>query len=105
LLQNVTVSHGALPVDLPTGYFDLIVLSEIGYYLKSPELAQLSTSLVSRLDSQGILLAAHWLGISADHLLSGDQVHEILGATPELVHTKSERHEGFRLDIWKRIHE
>ena len=33
LLQNVTVSHGALPVDLPTGYFDLIVLSEIGYYL------------------------------------------------------------------------
>jgi SAM-dependent methyltransferase len=101
-LRNVDVRHGALPADLPEGTFDLIVFSEIGYYFESLKLAALIDNLVARLIPGGLLLAAHWLGDSPDHLLSGDQVHEEIGRAWGLSLPKSERHPRFRIDQWVR---
>lgn len=101
-LRNVNIFCGALPGDLPIGTLDLIVLSEIGYYFNERQLDGLGQELVLRLRKRGTLLAAHWLGHSEDHLLTGDRVHEILGALDGLQHTRSERHSGFRLDCWER---
>jgi SAM-dependent methyltransferase len=101
-LANVTVTHGALPAAVPPGDFDLMVLSEIGYYFDSSALADLAASLVGRLERGGVLLAAHWLGTSPDHLLTGDHVHEVLAAAPGLIRTAGERHAGFRMDRWTR---
>ena len=99
-LPNVTIRHGAVPEQIPEGRFDLIVFSDIGYYFDSEALAALAEELRNRLSGDGIFLAAHWLGTSRDHLLSGDRVHEILGST-RLALTLSERYEGFRLDCWR----
>jgi SAM-dependent methyltransferase len=99
---NVEITCGAIPALLPTGAFDLILLSEIGYYLTEDTLQALGIMLTKRLSERGVLLAAHWLGRSADHVLSGDRVHEILGALDGLAHEHSERHAGFRLDRWGR---
>ena len=101
-LGNVTVTQGALPEAVPQQIFDLIVLSEIGYYMDAATLANLASSLVHGLPSGGTLLAAHWLGSSPDHRLSGDEVHTVLNATPHLMNTASQRYEGFRLDRWMR---
>ena len=101
-LPNVNVHCGALPDAIPKGKFDLIVLSEIGYYFPEDELVRLSTRLMGCLEAGGTLLAVHWLGVSEDHLLSGDRVHEILAAQPGLSLTRAERHPGFRLDRWER---
>ena len=98
--RNVTVTHGALPGAVPDGAFDLIVLSEVGYYFHRAALTTLLTELVGRLTQDGVLLAAHWLGCSTDHQLSGDQIHELIGTIPGLAHTAAQRHEGFRIDIW-----
>lgn len=102
-LENVTVRHGALPQDVPSGRFDLIVFSEIGYYFDAAILADLANELVSRIAAGGVLVAAHWLGTSSDHRLSGDEVHEILGRVPGLATEISERHESFRLQKWTRL--
>ena len=102
-LGNVEITRGALPEDLPEGPLDLIVFSEVGYYLGEDELQSLGEKLVQRMSQGGVLLAAHWLGHSADHCLTGDRVHEILETVDGLVHKHRERHAGFRLDRWVRV--
>jgi protein-L-isoaspartate O-methyltransferase len=99
---NVEITCGAIPALLPSGTFDLIVLSEIGYYFTEDRLRALGMTLTERLRKPGILLAVHWLGRSEDRVLSGDRVHGILGNLDGLVHEHSERHAGFRLDRWVR---
>lgn len=99
-LANVHIACGALPEQMPSGSFDLIVLSEIGYYFEAEELGQLSEQLLEQLQSNGVLLAEHWLGTSNDHILSGDHVHEILSGVTGLRLEHSERNEQFRLDRW-----
>jgi SAM-dependent methyltransferase len=105
-LSNVFVGQGCLPFDIPCGVFDLIVLSEIGYYYDEKALAEMAANLVSRLSADGVLLAAHWLGNSPDHLLSGDQVHETLSRAPGMRLVWRQRfpefQPGFRIDLWAR---
>jgi protein-L-isoaspartate O-methyltransferase len=102
-LNNVVVRCGALPEDIPEGTFDLVVLSEIGYYFSEEQLWNLANGLVERLSRPGVMLAVHWLGSSEDHLLHGDRVHTILRSLEGLVHDRSELHAGFRLDRWVRL--
>ena len=99
-LENVRIECGSLADVVPEGTFDLIVLSEIGYYFEEARLKEIAESLSGRLPAGGTLLGAHWLGSSADHVLSGDQVHAVLGGLAGLKLEKSERLEGFRLDVW-----
>jgi cyclopropane fatty-acyl-phospholipid synthase-like methyltransferase len=99
---NVTVVQGALPEDLPRNTFDLIVFSEIGYYFERGVLPGLRDLLVERLVRSGVFVGVHWLGRSADHLLTGDEVHEVLRSTSFLKMTGSRRHEGFLLESWER---
>ncbi|MGA6981468.1 MAG: SAM-dependent methyltransferase [Candidatus Sulfotelmatobacter sp.] len=102
-LANVNVSCGALPESIPAGKFDLIVFSEIGYYFRRAPLLELGNRLISKISPSGTFLAAHWLGKSPDHLLSGDEVHNVLGSIPGLRNVHAERHTGFRLDRWERL--
>jgi SAM-dependent methyltransferase len=101
-LHNVRTTCGALPSLLPSGNFDLIVFSEVGYYFTEDDLFAVATSLNDRICKSGEFLAVHWLGESPDHLLSGDRVHEILDEIPTLVLRHRERHANFRLDVWTR---
>ena len=100
---NVEISCGSLVNPATSESFDLVVLSEIGYYFEEEKLRTVGEKLVSQIRKSGVLLAAHWLGTSEDHLLSGDRVHEILGNLTGLSLEHSERHTGFRLDCWGRV--
>ncbi len=104
LLRNVHLTCGSLTEQAfgPQGMFDLIVLSEIGYYFEERQLRIIAERLIQKLSPGGTLLAVHWLGESPDHPLSGDRVHEILGRIAGLNSIKAERHEGFRLEVWER---
>jgi len=88
----------------PDGPFDLIVFSELGYYFEEEPLRRIAESLRARLEAGGELLAVHWLGASPDHLLHGDQVHDILkdALARSCAWIKGDRHPGFRLDTWRR---
>jgi SAM-dependent methyltransferase len=100
---NVIVVEGAIPDDLPRDTFDLIVFSEIGYYFERGILAGVRDVLTECLTKQGVLVGAHWLGVSADHLLTGDEVHEVLRSARSLRMTASRRHNGFLLESWERM--
>lgn len=109
-LPNVSATCAALPSFLPHVPYDLIVLSEIGYYFEAADLKRLSDQLVGALEPGGVFLAVHWLGYSPDHVLNGDRVHEVLSTVEGLSLDLSERHDspgsgeaGFRLDRWERV--
>lgn len=102
-LANVDIDQGRFPDDVPDRVFDLIVLSEIGYYFAEPELATIARRLP--LADGGRLVAVHWLGCSSDHLIGGRRVHEILDrelglARVEHVEQFDEDRTGFVLDVW-----
>jgi SAM-dependent methyltransferase len=101
--QNASIVVGALPRDMPAGTFDLIVFSEIGYYFEHSALAGIRDLLTKQLAQWGLLVGVHWLGVSADHLLSGDEVHEVLRSGNSLRMVASQRSGGFLLESWERI--
>ncbi len=102
-LPNAHISCASLADRMPIEGFDLIVLSEVGYYLNLEEWKSTVTRMLSPMMPEGTVLAVHWLGISADHQISGEQVHQVLEANSLLCLQHAERNEGFRLDRWVRV--
>lgn len=109
-VANVELRVGAVPELWPTGTFDLIVCSELGYYFSEPALARLGAGLHDALDVGGDLIAVHWLGRSPDHLLGGATVHETLAAVlgdlaAQRLATETDPGrfgERFVIDVWRR---
>ncbi|AFL86897.1 Nodulation protein S (NodS) [Terriglobus roseus DSM 18391] len=105
-LPGVHVHCASLTDEAPIADFDLIVLSEIGYYFTADEWQRQVSRIVGAMQPNATLLAAHWLGHSQDHIQGGDAVHEALLAQPGLQHEHAERHEqtnsGFRLDRFRK---
>lgn len=101
-VPSVQVVQGAVPEDVPDGPFDLIVASEVLYYL-SPELLDATlTALEDRLPSGATLLAVHWTGRSPDHVLTGEAVHDVLRARPGLERVHGDERPGYLLDRFRR---
>jgi predicted TPR repeat methyltransferase len=101
-LPGVQIECATFEDHLPASGFDLIVLSEIGYYFTLADWHHLTARIVDSMAPGTTLLAEHWLGQSADHVIGGDVVHDILRLHPRLALQHSERHEAFRLDRWER---
>jgi Nodulation protein S (NodS) len=100
--DNVRVEcHDLRSVALDTP-LDLIVLSEVAYYFEVGPLEVISHRLAAALGTGGTLLAVHWLGESIDHVLHGDEAHQILLRSLPLRHVSAQRHRSFRLDLWRR---
>ena len=98
---GVEVREGSVPRDWPAARFDLIVLSEVGYYLPADELDRLAALSVESLDPGGHLLAVHWLG-PTDYPLTGAEVHARIAGRPELVRVVLHREPRFELVCWER---
>jgi SAM-dependent methyltransferase len=99
---NVEVLQLAVPDEWPDGTFDLVVLSEIGYYLRPGTLARLRDRAVQSLRKGGELLAVHWRGESRDHLLHGDEVHDVIGGTDQLHLRLRHQEDRFILEAFNR---
>jgi SAM-dependent methyltransferase len=97
-LSHVHAWCGSLPDATLAGTFDLVIFSEIGYYFEENKLREIIDRLAGSLNPEGILIAAHWLGTSADHVLSGDAVHRIIRECGLLSLDEEERYAHFRLD-------
>jgi cyclopropane fatty-acyl-phospholipid synthase-like methyltransferase len=113
---GVDLARGELPHDLPDEPVDLVVLSEIGYYLTEPVLIDMTRRIRGVLTPGGRVVAVHWTGESSDHVLHGRDVHRILDTHLELDHRFSAEHrhdpmgdlgvevaattKGFLLDVW-----
>ena len=77
---NVTLERRELPEDFPAGPFELIVCSEVLYYLDPPAFEALLAAAGRELAPGGSLLAVHWRRETETYPLGGDEVHERLAA-------------------------
>ena len=77
-LPGVRVERRCLPEEMPEGEFDLIVCSEVLYYLSPDLLREALERLRRALRPGGSLLAVHWRGPVRHYPLGGDAAHAIL---------------------------
>ncbi|WP_457319646.1 methyltransferase [Stenotrophomonas sp. P5_B8] len=77
---QVTVERAQHPQDWPEDPFDLIVFSELGYYLEEADMQAMAARLVASLGPQGVLIACHWRPPFAQARCSTDFVHAQLDA-------------------------
>lgn len=101
-LDHVEVSHGRLPESLPEPGFDLLVLSEIGYYFEPATFTSIIDALLDRASDDVVVVGVHWTGESADHLVSGDEVHATLDDHPRLRRVHDERRPRYVVGTWTR---
>jgi SAM-dependent methyltransferase len=101
-LPGVRVECAGLSERADVSGYDLVVLSEIGYYFEEEAWRELCARMVGTMDAGATLVGAHWLGESADHQMHGDTVHAMLREDSRLALQHEERHAAFRLDRWER---
>lgn len=70
-MSHIRFEKGRIPQDWPDGRFDLIMLSEVLYYLDKDDLDRLATRVGLSLVPGGAIMMVHWLG-ETDYPLSGD---------------------------------
>jgi SAM-dependent methyltransferase len=89
------------PGETPNQTFDLIVLSEVGYYLSKKDLLIARDWIVNALRPGGHLLLVHWTPLVEDYPLTGDEVHDLfLAITPApLSCVFSSRKTNYRIDV------
>ena len=97
---NVTVERHWHPDTWPRGKFDLIVLSEIGYYLDSAGLAALAAFCRKSLAADGVVAACHWRYPIEGCEWTGDGVHRELFQTFPWPCAMSHVEADFLLEIW-----
>jgi trans-aconitate methyltransferase len=93
-----------LPGGLPDDPLDLVVASEILYYLDDEAFHMVLTWLPSALTVGGRTVAVDWTGSAPDLQRSADAVGAALAATPglQMIESGAGSREGFRLDILER---
>jgi SAM-dependent methyltransferase len=101
-LPHVEVQCRGVPADWPPGRFDLLVISELGYYLNPLDLRALWDAATHALEPGGTLLAVHWRHWVPDYPQTGDDVHAALAAQPGLGRLVEHVEEDFRLEVYLR---
>jgi cyclopropane fatty-acyl-phospholipid synthase-like methyltransferase len=100
-LPHVRFEILQVPQEYPAKKFDLIVLSEVGYYWCLKDLLAARQLILDSLEPEGQILLVHWLPLTPDYPLTGDEVHDtFLELVPDRAkHLLSQRHEKYRLDL------
>lgn len=100
--SHATVLHARLPHQWPAGQFDLIVFSELGYYLDSEDLHRWIDCALASLTSTGQLLACHWRPDIEGCPLNASQVHQTLAERLQMHRLLAHHEDDFLMDLWSR---
>ena len=64
-----------IPEEWPEGRFDLVVLSEVGYFLSPRDLDRVLERIRACLGSRGVVLACHWRHPIHGWVMDAEAVH------------------------------
>jgi cyclopropane fatty-acyl-phospholipid synthase-like methyltransferase len=102
-LPGVRLEQMFVPEQWPAGVFELILLSEVVYYLGPEDVSRLAARVTHSLPKGGSVILVHWTG-PTDYPLSGDEAAalfiERMGST--CVVERADRYAEFRLDVLSR---
>ncbi|MCG7363630.1 nodulation S family protein [Roseomonas sp. ACRSG] len=99
-LAQVDFAQREIPRQWPRGQHDLILFSEVLYYLDEEDLARTAALTLRALRPAGEVLLVHWTG-TTDYPLSGDAAVEgFMAATGQaLAVMEQSRRERYRMDL------
>jgi predicted TPR repeat methyltransferase len=97
---NVTFRRMQMPAEQPAGQFDLITLSEVGYYWDLADLDRFLGWLGHALTPDGLFVLVHYTG-ETDYPLTGDAVYDhVLSMTRDRLQWRSSVVDpSYRLDL------
>jgi len=103
-LPQITFERRDLTTEFPAGRFDLILVSEVGYYLSQADLDTLRSRIASALAPGGDVVLVHYTG-DTNYPLSADSVHETFLSSEgaEWTGVAAQRTESYRLDVFTRL--
>ena len=115
-LPQVRFEQMQIPQQFPTEKFDLILFSEVGYYLTMPDLLTTKQKIIDQLLPGGYLLMVHFRYQVESFILNGDIVHDtfIQESAQFLKHLGDPRqrkfwidlrgyHKRYRMDLFQRL--
>ena len=102
-LDHVRFELAQVPGQWPAGSFDLILLSEVVYYLDADDVARLVERVRRSLVDGGGVVLVHWTG-ETHYPLTGDEAADsfVKGGADFLRVTYRERADKYRLDVLHR---
>lgn len=108
-LANVRVALAQVPAQWPAQWpaqedagLDLIVVSELAYYLAPHDLAQLLAQCAASLNQGGEWVMCHFVKDFPERTRSTRDIHGDVDRIPGLAKVVSHRDELFQLDVWRK---
>ncbi|KQQ76272.1 methyltransferase [Acinetobacter sp. Leaf130] len=98
--EHVVVENRKIPEDYSIQKFDLILISEMAYYLSANELHQFIEKLKHSLNDDGEILCCHWRHEIQDFELNAEQVHQAFQQHFPFHHYLSLNDPDFMIDVW-----
>lgn len=102
---GVELGQYAFPQEWPRGRFDLVVLSEVGYFLSPARLDALATRIEQSLEPGADIVLCHWRPQPRGLVLDGDAVHARLRARPGWTTTSRHVETDFVLEVLSHVSE
>ncbi len=104
-LSNVCIEKMNFPDESPSKKFELILVSEVGYYLAPPDWKKALAKIFAHLTEKGQVILVHWTPFVHDYPQTGDAVHDSFAdfAKDKMKHLRGARAEKYRLDVWEKI--
>lgn len=97
-LQHVRFARMSVPRDFPTTSFDLIMVSEVGYYWSSDDLA-LAIDRIASAAAGGTVVLVHYTPFVDEYPQTGDGVHAAFLRDARFEASFSKRAERYRIDV------
>ena len=104
-LPQITFEKMSVPQEFPVEKFDLILVSEVGYYLAPEDWQTATEKLLAHLTESGHIALVHWLPPVHDYPQTGDEVHDSFAAfaAGKMRNLHGAREENYRLDVWEKL--
>jgi protein-L-isoaspartate O-methyltransferase len=101
-MPGLLILHGTIPGEIPDGPYDLVVASEILYYLAADELEATLDRLYAQTRRGARIVAVHWREDGPERPLRADDVHATLRRRPWLQAVVRADTDEYRLDVLER---
>lgn len=99
---HVRVQRAGLPDVWPPGAFDLIVFSELGYFLHPDAMQTCAGRFAETLTERGVLIACHWRRPFAEAAMGTPTVHDMLHRAMQGARLLHYEDEDILLEAWSR---
>ncbi len=89
-----------VPAEWPEGCFDLMVFSEVLYFLSADDIRRCASHVLSSQSPGSMVVLVNWLGQTDDPTPGNEAAKVFIDATTgRLMVERHEQHEGYRLDV------